>query len=131
MLLSAQRVVTPYGAEGINAFKYAHPDVQLWPYEDATVLLGRTRIHRVGHHLALPPGGNRVRSYVDLVVPPEITVDDITACLQAFIDLPVLPNTPINFPGLGCGVRFAVELALWPTWKTEFLELASQALVAT
>jgi hypothetical protein len=85
MYLSALHVVqTKTGREGFNAFHYAHPGSESWrdgppasvPDIDPGVLVEMTPI---------PPGGNRVRSYLDIFGRDDVAWEEIRRGFVEFI----------------------------------------------
>ena len=86
MYLAALHVVVPStGFEGFNAFHYMHPDGAAWdlapregvPDQDPGVLVN-TRIE-------IPPPGNRLRSYLDVVAPDNALWLDIRNAFLWFV----------------------------------------------
>lgn len=85
MYFTAQHVVSSAGrGEGINAFYYAHGPFT-WmafpppgiPEQNPGVLQYQT--------IVVPAGGNRVRSYLDIVTPDEATWTEIRQAFSTFV----------------------------------------------
>lgn len=130
MILTAQRVRAPSGAEGVNSFHYQHNDSLLalhWADEPAALIDAPVTL--TGLKLGVPTEGNRVQSYVDLVVPPDVRLDEVTDTLRAIVALPDCPRGVVNVPGTRCAVGVWVQPMLLPAWRREFLGLAQHALV--
>jgi hypothetical protein len=116
MYLAALHVVCPpAGAEGINAFYYTHGQ-QDWvippnPDQQPGTL--------VNSRVSVPPGGNRVRSYLDVVAPDGATWSEIRQELLSF----VLDNEDGPMPWSDrtgrCLFRLGMESALAQKWAQE------------
>ncbi len=123
MYRTAHRVVDPAsGREGINAFCYEHPGV-VWqglppegiPDVDPGVLAAQ--------HLELPPPGNRVRSYLDIVSPDETPAAEVRSSLLRFLS--EAQGRPLPWEGVvgRCLFRLGVEADLAPDWPEELATL--------
>jgi len=76
--------------------------------------------------VAIRPGGNQVRTYLDLLAPDSTTPDEIDDALNALMkDLDQRKN-PTLFELGDITMRFGVELALEDVKFAQFNELASQ-----
>jgi hypothetical protein len=128
MYVTAQRVRDRDGREGINAYYYFsgfdvwddlhHPP--LTPDRDAGALRN--------HILTLPPGGNRVRSYLDVVTDDDASIATIRRAF-ARSDGNVQPTElPFVHAESGCWFRFGAEHALAPAWRQEFRHLFEWSL---
>ncbi len=129
MLFSAQRVLTPYGAQGVNAYRYVHVTTSEWPFADPKSMLGEVPLQLEQHHLVVPPGGNRVRSYVEIAAPPGVSVAAVSACVHLLAAEEAPPSEPIEFPAYGCAIRYVAETELGLAWPADFLDLAARALL--
>lgn len=71
----------------------------------------------------IPPGGNRVRSYLDVVAPDETRWADIRQGFVAFIG--ESQRSPLPWQGVRgrCLFRLGMELALAQRWQLEIAEL--------
>ena len=84
MYLTAQRVLAPQSTQtGINAFLYTHAG-RTWcvppsdiPDADPGLL------NKMG--IEVPPPGNRVRSYLDIVAPDDLGASELQRRLIAFL----------------------------------------------
>ena len=120
MYLTAQRVRDPAGHEGTNAFYYCS-GFDVWddfhrpprtPDQDPGVLQNRI--------IALAPGGNRVRSYLDVVADDSAHAATLRRAF-ARADGRVRPaQLPFSHEEPGCWFRFGAEQALAPAWRQEF-----------
>ena len=129
MLLSAQRVVTTYGAQGVNSYRYEHSTGQQWPFADPVSMLGEVPVELVRHHFVVPPGGNRVRSYVEIAVPPGVSVEAVSACVHDMAHREAPPTQPVGYPAYGCAIRYVADAELRLAWPADFLDLSARALL--
>lgn len=118
MYLTAHRVESPSGEDGINAFHYAH-GVGLEPKEPQPGELikdGECGI-LIASDYSVKPGGNRIRSYVEILTLDEVPQPDVSCAL-----ITVLASM-VKFPHEGrsrrCFVRVAldqatIERSTWP-----------------
>jgi hypothetical protein len=118
MYLSALHVrCVPSGDEGINAFKYVHGRDWLEPPagvpDDDP---GRL----VKYQFEVPPGGNRVRSFLDVIAPDSSEWEDVRAAIQGGL---ALSKPPMNFTYAACRIRFSLDEGLRPRWLEEFRQL--------
>lgn len=129
MLFSAQRVLTNYGAQGINSYRYAQPTLLAWPFANPRAALGDFPVQLLRHHLVVPAGGNRVRSYVDIAAPPGITAEGLSECIHALAGRDYAPNGAVGFPAFGCAIHYVAEPELWLAWPGDFLDLSAHAIL--
>src|SRR4051812_742503 len=111
MYITAHLVKSRDQREGINAFLHIHGAKFQWP-DDASSLPdttpGRTALHRTD----LPPGGNDVRAYLDILAPDETPRAEIDRALHVFShDLRERRNPTVFNHGV-VTIRFGVELGL-------------------
>lgn len=126
MRITAQRVVRA-DDEGINAFVYWHGrDIEA----DPVALLDRDEGTLQVRLIEVEPGGNRVRSYLDIVVPDQATVPQIDAVLDSFLHVPVPAALPATWRKGSAVARFACDEALAPVWERELGELLELARAA-
>lgn len=125
MYLTAQRVTSATSnADGINAFYHVHRDDWVGRDvnpEDAPGYL-------VTRRLAVDPGGNRVRSYLDVLAPDTTSPSLIIADFQQFVTGPVPDRFPHEFAGKVATFRMAVERSLAASWRAEGLRLFNECL---
>jgi hypothetical protein len=111
MYLTAHLVRSRDGDEGINAFLHVHGPEFPWP-EDAAPLADTAPGQVVHRRLDLPPGGNQVRAYLDVLTPDALARDEIARALADFArDLGERRN-PTVFTQGAVTIRFGVELGL-------------------
>jgi hypothetical protein len=128
MYLTAQRVVTRMGHGGVNVYEYIHGPVRwahplppaYWPEYNPGYL--NRRDERV------PPGGNAVISYLDVVAPDEVPPGEKTQWIAAIKDaIPAEPfGQPYEFGPLW--VRFGMSRMGIPP-QTELGALAAHILL--
>lgn len=114
--------------QGINAFLHEHGPRFAWPSEPAELIgLPEKRPGRiVGRLVALPPGGNPVLSYLDVLAPDGTRWRTLAAALTRLgHELPEMPN-PCAFCSGRVFIRFGVELALEDHRKAELHALGSR-----
>lgn len=126
MYLTALHVVRAAdGAEGINSFYYAHPGTN-WLVPPANVPDGEPGV-LVSSQIELPPGGNRVRSYLDIVTHEGASWSELRRSFLVF----VLDSEGGEFPWVRLvgrtRFRAGMELALAPEWRAELSALFAAA----
>jgi hypothetical protein len=115
MYLTAQHVVAPVsGAEGINAFYYEHgPDD--WGVPPPEIPANET--------ITVPPPGNRVRSYLDVVAPDSAPWAEIRQSFLTFVTQ--VQRRPFPWVGVAgrCLFRIGLDLGLASRWQHELADL--------
>ncbi|QRK05588.1 hypothetical protein JQX13_36355 [Archangium violaceum] len=115
MYLTAHRIFSPAtGRTGINAFRYRHGEGAKvdWTNPDPTVVPETEPGELASDEVEVAPGGNLVRSYLDVVAHDSTTVTAITQALDRFraSDFGSLPAVLRG----AVGVRFSAEVGLAP-----------------
>lgn len=111
MYVTAHLVRSRNGDEGINGFLHHHGASFAWP-PDAADLPDTTPGKIVLGRVDLPPGGNQVRAYLDVLVPDGTPRAQIDQGIAAFVrDLHERRN-PTVFTHGAVTIRFGVELGL-------------------
>jgi hypothetical protein len=130
--LTAQRVVSPRGlGQGVNSFRYQQHRA---PIPGASLLgsIDRDPGTLTSRSVVLPPPGNNVRSYVDIVVPDDATEDQLAEWIEDFIRS-VLPDQPMPWSRETGhhAIRFLCERSLALVWDQEvrFLSGATTVLL--
>ena len=128
MYLAALHVVRPWtGQEGFNAFHYAHAEGAQWQLGPPDDVPDRDPGELVTMVTSVPTGGNRVRSYLDIVARDDASWPEIR---QAFLRF-VLDSEGRRFPWRlrrdACVFRAAMEDALAADWRTELGRLYEAA----
>lgn len=80
MYATAQRVRSRAGAVGINGFLHVHGVHFLWP-EQPWLLPERDSGAQTHEHIEVPPGGNEVISYLDVLAPDGAAPEEVEAAL--------------------------------------------------
>ena len=123
MILTAQHVRSRSGAEGDNAFCRLHG-----PYEWTAPPEDLASGELVNREISVPPGGNSVRSYLDIITPDETSTHEIRNAVVQFLN----QSQGQPFPWIGsvgrCTFRFGLELGLYNKWSAEFHRLLLAAL---
>jgi hypothetical protein len=126
MLLAAQRVRSSSGNDGINAFRYLH-GAGAWP-SNPLVLLDSDPGSLERQSIEIPPPGNLVRSYLDLVA-PDLASEQRLRRILARLYLEFTPDSfPARFRSEDCAARFGVERGLAANWQAELYLLGERAL---
>lgn len=126
MYYCAQRVQSHDGTQGINAFLYLHgsyewdgrPPLELAPERDPGVLADST--------IEVPPPGNRVRSYLDIVAPDSTPMNNIA---RAALSHPPVAKLPVDWVCANVWCRFGADLALAPQWRHELQRLLARIIL--
>jgi hypothetical protein len=97
--------------EGINAFLHLHGADIAWP-SDAASLADTAPGRVVRRRIDLPPGGNQVRAYLDVLAPDGTAREAIEQAIRALTrDLGERRNPTIFISGI-VTIRFGVETGL-------------------
>jgi hypothetical protein len=132
MYLTAQRVVASDTKVGINVFLHIHADGKQPDMKNIAMI---TRVAEIDtgtlviKNCELPPGGNRVKSYLDIVSDDNITQDIFRAAIASSrtkISSEALPFQDIVG---SLGIRFGAEIGLYDIVGQEYDELANAALL--
>lgn len=111
MYITAHLVKSIDQREGINAFLHVHGTSFAWP-DDASSLPETTPGETALHHTDLPPGGNQVRAYLDILAPDRTPRGAIAQGLTALShDLRERRNPTVFRQGV-VTIRFGVEPGL-------------------
>jgi hypothetical protein len=82
----------------------------------------------VNQTISLPPGGNDVRSYLDVIAPDETPTQEIRNAVVPFVDRSRGRALPWAETIGRCTFRFGVEQGLHASWPEEFRRLLLSAL---
>jgi hypothetical protein len=123
MYATAHRVLSARnGREGVNAFLHAHGAEFPWP-RDAVHLPETNPGHLEDEIIAVKPGGNRVRAYLDVLAPDAVPSELLFRVLdQLSQELDRLDN-PVVFCRGDVTIRFGVETGLLPRRAEQLNEL--------
>ena len=130
MYLAAQRVRRPTsGEEGVNAFFYKHAGYS-WDGLPPDGIPDENPGELVRSTIAVPPPGNRVRSYLDIVAPDETPWTEIRPAFVAFVS--EAQAAPMPWTGVvgRCVFRAGMDAALAVGWEAELFGLYGAARAA-
>lgn len=129
MYLTSHHVVSPSRAnEGVNTFLYLH-GANTWT-EPPPEIPDQNPGTLAAQSISLPPPGNSVRSYLDIIAPDETRWEEVRVGLMEFVGIHQLSALPWNGRAGRCFFRLGMELGLTNQWQKELAVLyrASQAL---
>ena len=124
MLLTAHRVVHPdTHDEGINSFFYRHGPCVWDSLPPPEVFSGENPGELFESHVEIPPPGNRVRSFLDVVAPDETTEHEIRRAVGIFLERS--HAAPLPWEGVvgRCLFRIGMESELAAAWRQEVASL--------
>ena len=124
MILTAQHVRSPEGSEGINAFCRVHGPHEWTDQPPQDLPDGEL----VNQNISLSPGGNDVRSYLDIIAPDETPTQEIRKTVVQFIERSRDRSLPWTETIGRCTFRFGVEQGLHVSWHEELRHLLIAAL---
>ena len=127
MVLTAQRVRSTSGREGINAFCSLHGGC-VWDGPPPGGIPEQNPGERANQHVTVPPGGNRVRSYLDIIAPDETPTREVLASLGPFVAAAREQGLPWAATVGRCTFRFGVDGNLAAAWAAEFRALFEAAV---
>lgn len=127
MYLTAQRVISPGGENGINGFLYEHGAIA-WgtPPQPIAGSIGEL----VHTFIMVPPGNNKVVSYVDVVAPDGTSYESIRD--RIFPWLEAQPSTqPLPWTGVVEDMRFGLHMvaSFAKVWRSETARLLTTCKV--
>lgn len=126
--LTAHRVVSPTtDEEGINAFRYTSGNYTWEGPAPAPFDLDEDPGVLVGKRVSVPPPGNHVRSYLDIVAPADVALHELRGALAAAADGDAPERLPAEWSSGRVWLRFGAERALLPFWRTEMRRLFDSA----
>ena len=122
MYLTAQRVQSAQGAHGINAFQYLHGPY-VWQGLPPQGVPDQNPGTLVAQAIVVPPPGNRVQSYLDLVAPDETSWSEIRAAFITFIS--AAQRQPLPWVGVfgRCFFRINMDRSIAIRWSHEIADL--------
>lgn len=132
MYLTAQKVVSDKEQAGINVFYHLHR-LEKQPIVSSKLDVISVAESNAGELIKercdINPGGNRVKSYLDIVAPNEIEVKQLGTALDEFRNDIISDNIgPIISIVRGIGFRFNADFGLYDTVIDEYDELKTRAL---
>jgi hypothetical protein len=130
--LTSQRVSAP-GDErtGINTYLYRHEESVSsmdWSRPELARIVDEFPGTLVAHDTEVPPGGNLIRSYLDIVAADSMPMDEVDSALQQFDKewSPSRVGQVIHVGGVA--LRLGLELRLEARAREELRELSRHAL---
>lgn len=94
MYATAHRVRSGKDVEGINAFLHRHGQDAAWP-ADPSAIPERDPGQQVWDAVTVPPGGNDVLSYLDVIAPDGVGVEELDVALTGlWLDLQAAEQDP-------------------------------------
>lgn len=129
MKLVAQRVVSRTNGPkltGVNSIYYRHPDRE-WLSEPPADLGEGVLVNR---HDQVRPGGNRVRSYLDIVAPDSTPSPTIEYSVRSAARFLAETHTPLPWAVNHADIymEFNLEASLAPQWQIELETLLAHCL---
>ena len=122
MYLTAQRVISPSGENGINGFLYEHGTVT-WekPPEPIKNAIGEL----VHTFIMVTPGNNQVMSYVDVIAPDNTPYARIRERIFPWFSAQACAQQPLPWTGIVEDMRFGLHMtaAYAKAWKSEVTKL--------
>jgi hypothetical protein len=128
MLLTAQRVQNAAGLMGVNAFCNLHGPYE-WLGEPPSGIPDWNPGERVNESISVPPGGNHVMSYLDIIAPDETPTSEILASMRRFLVLVRQFALPWVATVGRCTFRFGLDYGLEHQWSMEFRALFESAML--
>lgn len=127
MLLTAQHVRSAAGVEGVNAFCNLHGSF-VWQGEPPDGIPESNPGEPANQIIAVSPGGNDVRSYLDVVAPDETPTSEILAAVHQFVL--AMRGRPLPWKAtIGrCTIQFGLDLGLESMLVDEFRSLLGAAM---
>ena len=126
MRLAAQRVVSPGGQEGINAFYYLHG-----PYtwlDEPPAQITNNPGELVNERIVVSPPGNHVRSYLEILAADHTPSRRIARDVLDAVNLLESRPLPLNVRHGDTTFDFNAELRLAAAWRGELEALLWNAL---
>jgi len=126
MRLTAQRVVSPHGKDGINAFCYLHGPHSWLDEPPPEIMNDPGRL--ANSHVEVEPPGNRVRSYLDVIAPDHVPSDKIARDVIDAVTVLSSEPLPLKVQSGDTTFIFNAELRLAAGWQGELKSLLWRAL---
>ena len=129
MYLTVQRVRSSRGKRGINGALYLHGSGRSdprWAEPDLRAIVGGDLGNQVVPRVDVAPGGNAVESFLDVVCPDDISIDELRQALESFRH-DLQSSRQLNTYG-HFAVEFSLNLAEEGNERPAFDELRDAAL---
>jgi hypothetical protein len=132
MYLTSQRVSAPGDVRtGINTYLYRHEESvprMDWSRPDLARIVDEFPGTLVAHEAEVPPGGNSIRSYLDIVASDSTRMDEVDLALQQFDKEWSASRISQVIHVRGVALRLGLELSLEARAREELRELSRHAL---
>jgi hypothetical protein len=129
MYLTAQRVISPVtGAEGVNVFAYGHGPYVWHDAPPFTPEQNPGTLFASSVEPQVPPPGNRVRSYLDILAPDATPREALEVALQVVVTGMPPARLPATATVGSCWFRFSMEEKLAGSWREELRALLARAV---
>jgi hypothetical protein len=132
MYLTAQRIVSQNKKCGINVFLHMHTNGEQPVMNSITTITFVAEKNTgtiVSENCDLPPGGNRVKSYVDIVANDSIAQDTIENALNVVKTKVSSVELPFQEIISSVGIRFGAEIGLYDMIVQEYDDLTNAAMM--
>lgn len=127
MYITAHHVVHPRATdEGINAFCYRHGSY-IWVGLPPAGIPDDNPGELAASLLEVPPGGNRVRSYLDIIMPDEVMWGEARRSFITFLSEAQGSDFPWEGVSGRCTFRVGLEQRLAANWQHEIAQLLRAA----
>ena len=126
MRLAAQRVIAPAGTQGVNAFCYLHGPYRWLDRAPPEIAMNPGVL--VNSHVEVPPPGNRVRSFLEILAPDATASQQLQSDISDSVSLFENQPFPLSVQIGSTSFQFNVERALAPAWHHEIEVLLHYAL---
>ncbi len=123
MLLSIQRVRDATGQEAIHVYCYRHDISADLSTADRAFKAPVRFVRRVSS--TVPPGGNRVLSYVDAIAPEGSSTSSFMSALDALRSLATAPPRQLPIRIGSWWLRYDMDAARHRRWRDELADLRS------
>lgn len=128
MYITAQRVISPAGQLGINAFLFVHRDQQVpgmsWSTPDVAVIADAHPGTLVLQRVERPAGGNDIVSYLDIAAPDSVGIEHLGRIL---LESPAPSSRSATWSQGPIAIRFLSQSSNDPV--AEFDELRQHAVL--
>jgi len=132
MYVTAHKVVSHKDEKGINSFFHKHDDHELsavnWSSPEVVLLADKNPGQLVRASYELPPGGNRVLSYLDVFAPNGTEEATVRLALEELQKMLSNLDPPLARNIDGIGIRFSTITRLRDRRAEEFEELKQRLL---
>jgi hypothetical protein len=129
MYATAHHVKSPKGQTGINAFLHEHGEdrnATSWETPSVAAVADARPGTLIAESYDVPPGGNAVMAFLDVVAVDGIGFERLSGALDIFGTMVASQPAPIVATINGVGMRFGCDLGLAPVASKEFDRLKNR-----